>query len=383
MKAQVPLADARSLRASPPESTDGVPPVSPMGAAGALLRRGLWLLPLASSLVFMVVVGFWAAGNEARERQALAQRLQADAASVQAQLDARLDLERARLRDVALRLADVGEPAAIDLKALPEVIAGFDRLWNRLVWLDADLRVLARADRATKPGSAPAPEGLRIRSRGQADHLQQPVRGPGGREGQLLARYDLTDLLGSTDLAWLDGRYELTFVSELGEVIATTARAGLQPQGAPLERPLPSFRDTVLRLAPYVAPQAWYRSASTQAMLAALLAIGVAASLLLRREVRQVQQAEAAARTEAAWRRSMEDSALVGLRARDIEGRILYVNRCARWSATARGAGGLHAAAALLAAGVGRPDGAQLDHLAGAASDRLRRGAATTGRSTW
>lgn len=296
------------------------------------LRRGLWLLPLAMSGVFMVVVGTWAAANEADERQALAQRMQADAASVQAQFDARLDLERARLRDVALRLAAAAatsDQAAVDLKALPEVIAGFDRLWNRLVWLDAGLRVISLADRsAPRPSGVAGAESLRIQSRGQADHLQQPVPAASGAlEGQVLARYDLTDLLGSTDLAWLSGRYEVTFVSELGELIATTARAGLLPQGTALERPLPAFRDTTLRLAPYEAPQPWYLGSGTRTLLAGLLALGIAAALLLRREMRQVQQAEHASRTEAAWRRSMEDSALVGLRARDPQGRILYVNK--------------------------------------------------------
>jgi hypothetical protein len=107
-----------------------------------LVRRGLWLLPLALCLVFMVVVVLWAASNESRDRQALLRQLQTDATSVQVQMDARLDLERARLRDVALRLSTMHDAASVNLKGLPEVIAGMDRLWNRLVWLDADLRVL-------------------------------------------------------------------------------------------------------------------------------------------------------------------------------------------------------------------------------------------------
>ena len=220
------------------------------------------------------------------------------------------------------------DPASVDLKGLPEVIAGFDRLWNRLVWLDADLRVLGLADRTVGAATAPSTDALRVQGRGQADHLEQPVPAAAGlREGQVLARYDLTDLLGSTDLAWLSGRYQVTFVSELGEVIATTARADRRPQGAPLRTVSASFRDATLRLAPYEAPQPWFRGGGTIALLAGLLGLGIAASLLLRREVRQVQQAETASRTEAAWRRSMEDSALVGLRARDTEGRILYVNK--------------------------------------------------------
>jgi two-component system sensor histidine kinase DctS len=294
----------------------------------ARLHRGLWLLPLGLSLVFMLAIGLWAAANEARDRQALLGQLQADATSVQVQMDARLDLDRARLRDVALRLSTLRDPASVNLQEMPEVIAGFDRLWNRLVWLDADLRVLALAARTAGTATAPTTDALRVQGRGQADHLQQPVPAAAGfREGQVLARYDLTDLLGSTDLAWLSGRYQVTFVSELGEVMATTARADRTPQGAPIERSLGSFRDATLRLAPYDAPQPWFRGGGTLALLTGLLGLGIAASLLLRREMRQVQHAETVSRTEVAWRRSMEDSALVGLRARDTEGRILYVNK--------------------------------------------------------
>ena len=307
-------------------------PRAPRAGWAALRRRALWLLPLGVSAVFVGVIAAWAAANESRAREALERQLREDAQSVQAQLGARLDLERARLRDAALRLSALAATGgSVDLQALPEVVAGFDRLWNRVIWLDPGLRVMALTDRPGAPsGGATEGEGLRIRGRGQADHLEQPVRmgnGDAAGEGRLLARYDLTELLLSTDLAWLSRRYEVTFVSSLGEVVATTARADRVPQGAPLERPLPAFLDTVLRLAPYEAPPAWYRSPGTLGLMAGLALLGFGASLLLRREVRQVSQAEAGARTEAAWRRSMEDSALVGLRARDIDGRILYVNR--------------------------------------------------------
>jgi two-component system sensor histidine kinase DctS len=48
---------------------------------------------------------------------------------------------------------------------------------------------------------------------------------------------------------------------------------------------------------------------------------------MLRRQVIDVSRAEAAWRTEAAWRSAMEDSLTVGLRARDLDGRLVYVNR--------------------------------------------------------
>jgi two-component system sensor histidine kinase DctS len=62
-------------------------------------------------------------------------------------------------------------------------------------------------------------------------------------------------------------------------------------------------------------------------LMVGFLALMALATVLLRRQVQQVSRAEAAWRTEATWRSAMQDSALVGLRARDAEGTLLYVNR--------------------------------------------------------
>ena len=51
------------------------------------------------------------------------------------------------------------------------------------------------------------------------------------------------------------------------------------------------------------------------------------ASVMLRKQMRSVGRAEEAWRTEAAWRTAMEDSLAVGIRARDLEGRLVYVNK--------------------------------------------------------
>jgi two-component system sensor histidine kinase DctS len=133
--------------------------------------------------------------------------------------------------------------------------------------------------------------------------------------------------LRSTDLVWLNNRYEVGFVSDLGESIASTARLDRRPLGDVFERPLASSMDTILRLTPFEALKAWWQSPRTLALLAGLLLLGAGGSLLLRREMARVARAVTAFQTEAAWRQSMEDSALVGLRARDPEGRILYVNK--------------------------------------------------------
>lgn len=294
----------------------------------SFIKRHYWLLPALLALLFVLMVGAWASVNDAAEQRVFQQTLASDAASVEAQIAARLEVERARLRDMARQLALDPAGQRHNFAELAEVQASLQRLANRLVWLDDNWRLLARAERHAPWHGLEDSAHLRIQIRGQAEHLVVPAPSSHGQPGgQLLARYDITDLLGSTDLAWLNRRYEVAFLSELGEIIATTAQAQRPAHGAPFERHLASSADTRLVLRPYEMPLLWWRSPRTFALLAGLLLLGVAGSWLLRREMRRVAQAVADAQTEAAWRQSMEDSALVGLRARDAQGTILYVNK--------------------------------------------------------
>jgi two-component system sensor histidine kinase DctS len=298
-------------------------PKAPVSVA----QRALWLLPLALAVVFVALIAYWAEGKDADARAAFQRTLLADTQSVQAQLTGRQEMERSKLEEVAAHLRERKTAGDAALRALPEVVAGLDRLWNRLVWIDADNQVIARAERQASVQTS-ATEGLRIQSTGQAEHLVAAVPGSVGQPaGQLLARYEITDLLQSTDLAWLNHRYQVDFLSELGEVIATTASPAKTPLGARFDTPLTAFQDATLRLTPYEALASWKSNSRTLVLLAGLLLLGAAASQLLRREMAQVTQATKLAKTEAAWRQSMEDSALVGLRARDPAGRILYVNK--------------------------------------------------------
>lgn len=287
------------------------------------------MLPMVLVLIFVGLFVWWAQLNDERQRSAFQSILMIDAQSVQTQLAARQDFERAKLHEAADRLGKAGFAGDDQLQSMPEVVAGLDRLWNRLVWIDEDMRVVARTSRVAK-ALKPATDGLRIEAAGQADHfVASVVRADGQPAGRLLARYDITELLQGTDLAWLNRRYQVDFVTDLGEVIATTANtnAARHPEATPFEIPITAFKDTTLRLTPFESPVSWHHSATTLALLGGLLLLGVGASHRLRREMIRVANAVLVAKTEAVWRQSMEDSALVGLRARDLEGRILYVNR--------------------------------------------------------
>ncbi len=290
-------------------------------------KRYFWLLPGVLALVFVAMMALWAEFNDAQSRNVYQQTLMSDALSVEAQLTARQDMEKVRLNDVANRVPVGAADPSFALARMPEVVAGLDRLWNRLVWLDANHQVVARVERKA-PISKNASEELRIHSAGQADHYVAAVLDAQGVvSGKLLARFDITDLLRSTDLVWLNRRYEVNFISELGEVIATTASAGKRPLGTSYEKPLAGFKDTTLRLTPFDATESWTQHPKTLALLGGLLLLGLAASVLTRHEMRLVTRANAETQTEVAWRQSMEDSALVGLRARDADGRVLYVNK--------------------------------------------------------
>jgi two-component system sensor histidine kinase DctS len=279
------------------------------------------------AIVFVGLIAFWAEMNDAHERATYNNTLLADLQSVETQLVGRQDMERSKLQEVAIKLMAKPMPGDSTLQSLPEVVAGLDRLWNRLVWIGENGQVIARASRSLLAQTTPH-DSLTIQSTGQAEHFVVPVQSADGKPaGKLLARYELTDLLQSTDLAWLNRRYQVDFLSELGEVIATTESPVKVPHGSRYEKPLSSFKDATLRLTPFEALATWKRNDRTLALLGALMLLGGAASQLLRREMARVQRAVTAAHTEAAWRQSMEDSALVGLRARDLAGRILYVNK--------------------------------------------------------
>ena len=294
--------------------------------ARELVTRSLWLAPLGLSLVFVLGVLGWVRANEADEQEQERQTLISDALSTEAQLRDRIDEEQAHLRQLAAAL--VGErPSEAALAAHPEVNAGLRRLWLSVTWLDARNRVLAEVPDSNEAGSYE--DGLSL-------HLTARV----GRDGVLVVRYAPALLLRRGVPWWLSRKYDVQLVDSGDQVIASATDSPMRAaQGS-----RPSYRVALtgpLRASPLA--QAALTDAALEltlrepafngarslgwVLVAGFLPLIAVASLLLRRQMRQVQRAEVAGRTEAAWRRAMEDSALVALRARDFDGRLLYVNR--------------------------------------------------------
>ena len=299
---------------------------APPSAGLSPWSRFLWETPLLLSILFTALVVVWAQDNDKLERAALRQSVMADTLSLEAQLAARLETEAVKLRAAATHLPPAGADADRQLASLPEIAAGLDRRWLNVIWLDANMRIVAEARREQRPGVQAQPQ-----AQGITLHLIAPTSDESGPQtpqpsGQLIARYDPTDLIKSKDFWWLAAQYEVQLLSGLGEVIVSTESPGKVAVGETFETPFKAVPDARLRLTQRVRQPHWFTTLPVVLIVGFLALISIA-TLLLRRQMRQVTRAEAAWRTEAAWRQSLEESALVGLRARDLGGKLLFANR--------------------------------------------------------
>jgi len=284
--------------------------------------RFLWMVPLLLSVTFTALVVVWAQDNDQLEREIARRTVVADTLSLEAQLSSRMETEATRLRSAAIHLPAAGPDADRQLANLPEIAAGLDRRWISVLWLDANNRIVGEAKREPRPGVLRLPPG-----EGITLHLVAPTsdaRRP--QTGQLIARYDPADLIKSKDFWWLAAQYEVQLLSGQDQVIASTESAGHAALGESYEMLFKAIPDARLRLTQRVRQPPWFTTLPVVLMVG-FLALITAATLLLRRQINQVARAESAWRTEAAWRQSLEESALVGLRARDMQGRLLFGNR--------------------------------------------------------
>jgi two-component system sensor histidine kinase DctS len=282
----------------------------------------LWLLPLLASLLFVAGVLAWAYRADNAERLDRHTTLIADALSSEAQLRDLLGVEMAQLLELARHLPQL-ERTSASLAASPEVSEGLRRIWLGVTWLDANNRIIAHAPEQS--GAAGLRVGDQADGPGVSAHLTQAV----GTE-KLVLRYSPALLLRRGIPWWLTRKYDVQLIDSNEQVIASLDQAPLRTDAQGHESYMVAvgtnmpgaYLELTLR---EVAPPFWHTLPLV--LMAGFLGLMLAATLLLRRQVVRISRAETAWRTEAAWRQAMEDSALVGLRARDAEGRILYVNR--------------------------------------------------------
>ncbi|MCM2334550.1 MAG: PAS domain S-box protein [Anaeromyxobacteraceae bacterium] len=219
-----------------------------------------------------------------------------------------------------------------------------------VVALDELGQVAAAAPQPMQRGLPPALEGERRDERETAYRLAvstgKPAWGPvyaegaerrfevfvprfrgGQRVGAVVGIHDLDDLLAGLVPWWLAEKHLVTVRDAAGAVVAAKSNvearvAADRTHQVPLE---PPGHGLVLHLASYPTVTQLLPSLITAAL------VGLAGAMFwnlwaLRRHIQRRLATEQALRAEHGFRKAMEDSLHTGMRAVDLEGRVIYVN---------------------------------------------------------
>jgi two-component system sensor histidine kinase DctS len=154
----------------------------------------------------------------------------------------------------------------------------------------------------------------------------QPVA-DGSSQSLIVASFDASDLLSNHIPWWVTRKNQIAIRDSNNRTIASKSAVSGGLDGSSHIIPFePPGQGLSLVVMPYRAPVRWL-SWALPGMIALLASIVGASLLFLQRSVRRRQTAEEQLRSESAFRRSMEDSLTIGMRARDREGRIIYANQ--------------------------------------------------------
>ena len=228
----------------------------------------------------------------------------------------------------------------------------------RVLWLDADGKVKGATPPFTNnemvgetAGTFPSAAALRLASslgrpvysdayavlENQTQfEVHQPIFDGGRQLGTVVGVYSLNALIARQVPWWFSERYRVSVTNNLGVEIAAKSKVSplatlayeipFEPPGHGLNLVITAYKSEV-RWIPMLL----------MGSLGVLAAAIVWSLWQLRRHMQRRQAAEQALSSEHAFRKAMEDSLNTGMRARDLDGRITYVNpafcRMVGWSA--------------------------------------------------
>lgn len=306
-------------------------------------RRWRWLLPVLLVLLFLAVL-FWlpwqAREMEVNERQ---EQLIADTLWVEQTLRFELARDEEALASLGADLVNQAlTPAAVQTRLAQMFKNGHEM--RRVLWLDAQGNILATrgveaASTTLLPESLQAGDNAR---RTRAGRYSEPYRpsatGPalidyhlplfqnGVYIGSMVAKFNLKVLLDETVPWWFAHDNVLTILDRDDRILTQRADGGpgrgvyTHKHALDLPGALVGLATDSVKGAPRLLPNLLVGSVI-------LLALGLLVSLAtLWRHIARTLAAEGALRQQMAFRTAMEDSLVTGLRARDLEGRVTYVN---------------------------------------------------------
>jgi len=218
---------------------------------------------------------------------------------------------------------------------------------SQLLWFDAHRQVIDALPSTTPPdqeieafGPAVTEKAFDMASRLGKRVYSEPFFLDGNRafiemmvpifsghqlKGMLVAVYPLDTLLGNMVPWWFTEKYQVVIIDDNDIQYAAkthTEGRGLQSYEIPLDPPGYGMK---LRITSYQNADNSLQRLLTIAIV--ILAAGVFWSLWIVRDLMQKRaRTEEALRAEHAFRTAMENSLTVGMRARDLNGKVIYVN---------------------------------------------------------
>ncbi|WP_051013859.1 sensor histidine kinase [Pararhodospirillum photometricum] len=293
----------------------------------------LSLVPLIAIVALVAGVGalVWVV-NRGEEEQARV-KLATDALWVEQTLRFQLGIHEDMLVRLALEAAGGAPAATLDARTRLHIANNPELL--SVAWHDAT----GRLRRALPGGHTPGDPALAALLSGRAAQTSRIVYGAisetglvslglplGDGTGSLMATMSLPLLLERHIPWWIAEQYGVRLLDARERALAERQRLK-PPPGAPshLISFDPPLHGTALRITAYVTPTG-FRVVLLLGTIAALAVFAILALYVLFRTAERRRMAELRLRGEIAFRRSMEESLTVGLRAKDHAGRILYVN---------------------------------------------------------
>ena len=254
-----------------------------------------------------------------------------------------------------VNLQEIGRELFAERPLTPETEARLASLLNQerglvqILWLSAEGHVLGAmpprpATTASAPGDAPAavsePTFQLARSVGRPVYgptypvmgnrhhfeVHVPIWSEDSPPGVVVGVYSLSDLVVRELPWWFSERYRVAVFDSDGREIA--AKSKVAPVSSQLAYSMPfdpPGHGLTLQITAYKSDTRWI-PVLLGASIVLLAGIIVWSVMQLRRQLARRQQAEIALRAESAFRKAMEDSMLTGMRARDLDGRLTYVN---------------------------------------------------------
>ena len=240
------------------------------------------------------------------------------------------------------------EPDPAAFKAAMRHLVTTNPALERMLWLDAGGRIVdavppvpdgrdvddsfgpsARGDAfrlARSLGKRAYTPPYRLPLAGMGFDVLVPVYYEGGFAGTLVGVFAIDDLLSHHVPWWIAERYQIAMVDQSGNVLGSKSRI-VEPE--PRRSHAIPFDPPGHGMTLVATVHRTENDLGRTLLVAAIF--GLTGSALwslwtVRRHIRRRIRAETALRTEHAFRKAMEDSLTVGMRARGMDGSIIYVN---------------------------------------------------------